>query len=275
MMAFVLVILCGLIAAALTTVLAGMTVHDVRSIKTRREIKRRPYARKWRGRPTVSVLIDGEPADECLKSIRKSNYRKLKIATDGSDATGEFILKVPSQAVLPRGAVKEAVLHSNGSPTLQSIELLPAIQRMPMTTRELFGHYYVMLYAPLASMHTGLNLTRIDSPYPLLVRRSASPRSRPLTALLLMFHVLNLMVFIYATYIVVSSLQPELLLIYLVGFTLWGVWSITRYPYASSNLKIIFLLLFPVSFIYFIYRLITAPLRFINLRPLPRNAIIK
>ncbi len=275
-MTTVMIIIFGIVSMfVLITLITGMALHDIRSVRTVRAAKLHPYAKKWRNRPTIWVPRNGISSDQNLHDIRKNGYRKIKFISGEEKSGHGLILRVPPHSALPHGSLKEAVMQLNSSADLPSVELLVMISQPASSVGELFSHYRVMLSAPIAAMRNGFGIGTTSSPFPTLCSSSHSHESVVVSTAKRAFHVVNLILFSYAIYTALMMARPELLLLYLGAFSLWAAWSVIRYPYAPLRLKAIYLLLFPASIAYFVYRLVTAPLRSLRLQPRLQNAIIR
>ena len=64
-------------------IIGGVTIYDVQDIRTKQLFKRHPFARRYRNRPVVTVLIiasqETESVRQCLESLKASSYRRLEI----------------------------------------------------------------------------------------------------------------------------------------------------------------------------------------------------
>lgn len=64
-------------------IIGGVTIYDVRDIRTKQLFKRHPFARRYRNRPVITVLViasqETESVRQCLESLRASSYRRLEI----------------------------------------------------------------------------------------------------------------------------------------------------------------------------------------------------
>lgn len=253
----------------------GMTRKDIRQSRMEHEVKIHPHAKKWRKRPMVHVLIDSGSDYTWLRHTRKTDYRKVTAISEKIEVKDGLLLKLPAHSSLPHGSLKQAIMQFNSHPSLGSIELLPTIARPALSTGELFDHYYILLSAPLADMRNGLGLRVASSPFPTLINHASNQKSFIPRIAVQIFHVVNLTLFTHAIYSAVIVTRPELLLLYSGLFGLWALWSIMRYPAMSLRLKILYVLLLPTSLVYFVYRLITTPLRSMGIQARPQNAIIK
>jgi glycosyltransferase involved in cell wall biosynthesis len=70
--------------ALLTTVqIAGAAIYDAKTARDRRQRRLHPYAKPYRRRPLVSIVILGQDQahdiEGCLESLRRSSYRRLQI----------------------------------------------------------------------------------------------------------------------------------------------------------------------------------------------------
>jgi hypothetical protein len=266
------VIIISLIGAvALLATIIGITLHDVRLIKLDKEFHRHPYARRWRKRPIVSIVINKEPSSACMASIRKNNYRKLEIVSNGNEVHGELLLSISSDTVITQTAISQAVRQFNANPSMRSFEIIPVLES-PQTIREFFRVYHRIALAPFVAARAGLGVTLPSSSWPLMTNLRTTPmsqRTRLYLVLRWLAAVANLYTLVYAGYIAVVLYQPEFLLMYLAAFGFWLLWAISRYQQLRFRDKLIYLLLAPASLIYFVVRSLVTPLRF------PFGAIIR
>ncbi len=277
-----LIIIAGcILAISSIATIVGITIYDIHAIRLDKQFRRHPHARRWRNRPLVSVVIDGEPSVASLASIRRNNYRKVEIVADGQPVNGQLVLSLAPDAVIERTTISQAVRQFNNQASKSQVETIPVLQP-PQTLRQFFHNYYLIASAPFIAVRTGLGIKQPYSPWPVIVRLQSAGMTRQ-TRLYIAFrwltHIANLAVLLYVGYVAVVLYQPEFLLMYLAGFGLWMVWAISSYRYLSFGQKITYLLLAPASLIYFAFRCLTAPfrlkqyLRFITTRS--QSAIIE
>lgn len=237
-------------AAIITLVIItiGVALHDLRMIRVERMYRQHPHARKWRARPTVTVI-----SAHTVSSLHQS-YRKLQIAAVASDSP---TLRVPQHTRLPHDSVRHAVRFLAIYPT-RFVPLFPTIAT-PSTTRELFWSTYLLLAAPFAAMRAGLGV-QPHPDFPVLQPQASYSYGFACTAWIA--RCVNLVCFSYALFLATFLEQPALLLGYSVAFSAWALWAIGRYPFIRFTQKILFAMLLPAALIYFLWRLIVAPLRF-------------
>jgi hypothetical protein len=262
MMELVSILLCSAIASLIAVgVIAGISINDIRSIKLAKQLRLHPYSRKFRNRPLVSIITDKEPTEECLISIRRSNYKKIEIITDIVLAKGSYILSMSGDTVLERTAISQAVMKLNANPQTALIELVPTI-KSPQTLHSFFTFYHQIVTAPFIHVRAGLDSYSTYTPRPIIIRPTGTlPMWRAYTymSLRLLGKFANLSTLAYCVYIAVALLQPEFLLGYLLAFSLWTVWSLFSSRQLSLSQKITYSLLFPASLGYFVYRCAISP----------------
>ncbi len=270
-MLIVIIIVSLIGAVSLLATIVGITLHDVRLIKLDKEFRRHPHARRWRKRPMVSIVIDRKPSSACLASIRRSNYRKVEIVSNGSEVHGELLLSIASNTMIAQTALSQAARQFNANPSMPSFEIIPILES-PQTIREFFRVYHTIALAPFVAARAGLGIALPNSSWPLMTNLHTTPMSRR-TRLYLVLRwlaaVANLYTLVYAGYIAIILYQPEFLLMYLAAFGLWLLWAVSRYHQLRFRDKLIYLLLAPASLIYFVVRSFVTPLRF------PFGAIIR
>lgn len=262
------------VAATFLFVIIGITINDMRTVRLHNGLRRHPYARKWRNRPTISVLNPDALTEESRTAINRSSYRK--IIMDDTNLTGDLLLQAPQSAIIERSAIMHAVQYFNGQPTRKTVELLPLLNTFPNTTISLFRSHHTILSAPFAAMRAGYGISPVLSVFP---RIDHCQIAKPLATITYdisrrVLQSIHITLLVYVFYLAIVISQPALLLAYISCFLLWAIWSIGRYPYLSFMQKIHYFTLLPVSGIYFVYRLATAPFRFAPRHAHPRNAMI-
>jgi hypothetical protein len=242
--------------------MVGLTLYDIREIRLDDQAQRHPYARAFRSRPLVSVLVEDHATEACLRSIRESDYRKTEIIFPGEEARGKLWMALPSDVVICRTAISTAVRRFNTDPTLGFVELTAVVQP-PKTLRQLFRAFRLVAQAPFISVRTAFRITPGRTPRPLIYKPDTLLRRWP-TRVYQLAHwviaVINVVALLYIAYVAVVLGQSALLLDYTAGFCLWLVWSIWQYPFFSLQQRISYTLLAPVSFCYFIFVSLRAPL---------------
>lgn len=249
-------------------IVIGLTRSDLAEIRTKRLIKKHPNARKLRARPVVHVVINGHATEECLQSIRKNRYKKLVMTTEDSLPANSFVLSVDGSTRLEPNSILDAVQQITSDPRRKVVSIAPLIT-FTHSTLYLFRTYALLVRLPFNAASSGFNVGSRGS----LTR--GKNQHQVFNTVKQLFKLANLMVFIYASYAAANLNQPELILIYISAFSFWLIWSIMRYPYLSLLHKVWFLLLAPVSYVYFIYLTISAPFASSDLQPTRQNAIIK
>jgi hypothetical protein len=253
-----------ILLAAFITFVVGMTLRDIHKVKLAREYRKHPHARRWRERPLVSIVIDGDPTEECLRRIRHSDYNKIQIVTNGQAIDGDYILTLAPDAILERTAISRAMREFSSDHSLGSIEL-PVAVRPPKTTRQLFSVYRLIAAAPFTATRAGLRVALPSTSTPTLIRMETyefSVRSHLYTAGRWIVQVVVLLTLLYVVYVATTFYRPEFLLMYLATFGLWMLWSIASYRHFSFRQKLMYFALSPVSIIAFFYWCISAPLHF-------------
>lgn len=273
-MDFIIVLIIWITLVCTTgAVIIGISLHDIRQIKLDGRFQCNPNSRIWRKRPFISVVIDGEPTQECLDSLKHSNYHNMKIITDNEYLVDGLVLSIARNTILKRTAVSSAVRQLNGNPSLNVIEIT-AIYSSPKTLNQLFRLFWQITSMPFVSTRDGLNVTSARSTWPTIscINIGASiNHHRIYAALSWLTKLANLATLLYVSYIAVILHQPEYLLLYLAVFGLWLLWTIVSYPYINLYQKAAYLFLSPLCLSYFVYRCSSAPFRF--LRFLRHNSI--
>ena len=263
----IILILFGIMfGLAFIAFLIGTTLRDIQIVRLERAYRQHPYARQFRERPLVSIVIDGEPSDACLKSIRHGDYNKIQIVTNGQTIDGDFILTLSPDTRLERTAISRAVRELNSDPRLGLIELLPAL-RQPQSTPELFRAYRHIAASPFMAARAGLHVTLPHSSAPTLMRLTTHTlriRTRLYLIGRWLVQIIAILSLVYTMYLAIMLYQPEFLLIYLAVFGVWLIWAIVSYRHFSLRQKLIYLALAPASIVSFLYLCIRAPLRFMQ-----------
>jgi hypothetical protein len=266
---FALIALGMVVVVVLTT---GIALHSIRAIRMQHAFAKHPHARRWRSKPLITVTTeDGEPTRHIV--ALRPQYRKLVSNRENTDT--DFLLWLPARTVLNPHDLPSSVRQFSYDPTLYSTPLLPVIST-PQSLSEFLHAYSLIIGAPLAQARAGLFVDPVRS-FPYIVNQSVSapPYRTQLYAIYgWLFGVIALLVFLFAFHMAIVMNRPELLLAYLCGFSLWCAWAIGRYPYLALHTKILFILLFPTSLGYFLYRLFVAPVRF-DLAALARHSSMK
>lgn len=269
-----LLLLLSLGGLVLAAVIIGITAHDISVIKTERAIRKHPNARRLRKRPVVYVVIKGTPTEECLRSIRKSRYRKIIIVGDNSIPTDGLVLQIDNDTILEPSAIIDAVQHFNNDPSLRSIGIAPILQ-MTDSTKQFLRNYYKIANHPFDIIRTVFG---VSSRTNTLYRQNRLRKSRSVRAYISvswLAKVLNFSLFVYTLSAAALYEQPQLLLIYILSLTFWLTWTIGRYPHLAIHEKASYIFLSPASFIYFACRTLTAPFRLERRQSTPQSAIIK
>lgn len=255
-------------AIVLLYVVIGITLDDIKSIRRQRDMTRHPNARRWRHRPVVTILANDGGAS-VLVAVRRE-YRKVAIRNESHGAEG-LVLTLPATTTLPPSSFRSTVQRFNAEPSLRTVDIMPAFDRIPSSVFALMMMHHAMLAAPLAAARSGYG---VPSRPGLLIRMintdapAVSPRITAHTIFSILAHTIHLIGFAVALYAACVLLRPELLVIYLGGFIMWAILAIGRYPSASFSTKLFAVALLPVSGVYFAYRLTSAPFRSLRrLRP--------
>lgn len=248
----------------------GTTLHAIRAIKTQNAFIKQPHARRWRHKPLLTVVAtDIMQSMEQIRRLRRS-YRKLTVNSQADTGTG-FLLWLPANTTLAPDDLKYSVRQLNDHPNLRYTPLSPIITA-PQNISDFFHAYLVIITFPLAEARSGLRIDLANSFTPFIVNQSVSLRTYRTyiyTTCRWLFGSLALVIFLLSFYLALVMGQPELLTAYLASFCFWCVWAIGRYPHLAITAKLRLIVLLPASLGYFLYRLMTAPVRFLTRRALP------
>lgn len=254
-------------AVVFISTLTAITISDLRTIKQQKALKRHPYARCWRSRPFITVISTTHP----IPAIPYKNTRQNK-KTRKSPAP-ELVLSLQESSSPDRTRLITAVQQFNFDENIMAISFMPRLN-LPRSTSELLGLYGIIAKLPFDSLRTACGVNPVQSSY-LYRPHKDSLRITTYNYLTFTIKITNALLLIYASYAAAIWSQSELLLIYLLALSLWLIWALGRYPYFSLRKKIAFAVLAPMSFLYFVYQALAAPLRVSDERPHAQNAMIK
>lgn len=276
MISTLLIIAGTLMVAAAAMTIIGMTVSDVRAIRTEAMFNKHPRLQRYRRRPLVSVIVDGDTSDRCIEGIRQNTYRKIEIINLGEKPRGSLLLRIQQDVSLDKSAVSDAVHQLNMDPSRQSIELIPAYIK-PVTLRDLLSVYRIVTLAPFIAVRSLFHVTHSLSTWHVLTRRDESGHSVGMYVYVMfrwLVQLANAFVLIFAIYLAIIPQETFYLEIYLSAFGFWLLLSIMTYPRFSFGQKIKYALLAPVSLSYFLLLAFMAPIsplvRLWRIRPSPR-----
>lgn len=249
--------------ALIVTIVAVCTVmHDVRLIRAERAHRRHPHAARWRARPPIMIVTDGQPTNDCLASIRKVTYRKKRIVTNSLVVPTGLVLRLSGDSILARNALAIAAWQHAAWPRRRMIELLPHIG-FPHSLAELHRNYRIILDSRFLAVRSVTNTVITDPPYPVLYQTEARHRAHNALAFVakLLFHTAHASILLAALFFALSSYQSLLFVLYLGALLLWIIWSLADYPTQNFLTKIAYLFLLPAVLPYLAYRLLSAPAR--------------
>lgn len=260
-----LLIIAGiLIAIVAAATIVGMAVSDIRDIRAESAFRKHPRGQRYRRRPIVAVLVNGEASDRCLASIRQSSYRKIVIINLGENPKGSLLLRISPDAALYESAISDAVYQFNMDPSRKSVEMLPAFIE-PATLLNLFHIYRNATLAPFIAVRSLFRVTYFQPTWPLLTRSDDDDHHLLRLNIYLMFRwlaqVANVVILSFAIYLAIVPLETFYMAIYLAAFGFWLLLSIATYPRFSFGHKIKYALLSPVSLSYFMLLAFMAPIR--------------
>lgn len=263
MLAYIILLVLG--ATALLFAIVGLTRHDLAMIRADRIIKKHPFARKIRARPTVYMLMQHTDEEEIQRKVAGSHYKKLTPITDTSELDDAYILRLTSTARLLPNTVVEAVkrLAVGGRHTTALIPSIP----IGTNTLGLFRTYATLARLPFESARAGFGITAANS----LTHEAKQSTNPAFNIAAYALKCINTGLFAYGCYVAAVLQQPEIVLIYAAGLLFWLVWSILRYPYYSFGSKVKLITLAPTSFIYFIYLTVATPFTSLLQQASPRN----
>ncbi len=243
-----------IIAIAVTTLLIIATclfVADIRSIQTEKQYRLHPYARRWRRRPTISLV--GTDSGAQLKDMRR-HYKHMY-----DDCDGELQL-LHTNGILDPSKILPAVRRLDTAP-IDSVVLYPHMTK-PQTLRDFMRTYIYILSSPLAETRAEIG-ARPTGYHTVLVRSNAA--RRPIAILYELIAFIGSLAAIWgaawSVFLAVTTPNTSLLLIVIALLAGWTLWSIGRYPCLSFAHKVWYAALLPAALGYIIYRSISMPFR--------------
>jgi hypothetical protein len=265
-----LIFVGGTLAIGAVVTIIAITIQDMRLAKISNIMHRHPHSQQFRRRPLVSIIMDDEPTNEAIQSIRHGNYRKLEILYTGEQAHGDLMLPMNADTVLERTALSNAINQFNMNPNTEAVEIVPRPE-LPDNLNQLLHFYRRIASAPFIAVRAAFHVVPIwGSGWPVLLNmHRAVPvwRARIYAFCRWLMYVANACALIFVIYAAAIMHRPEFLLLYLGLFTLWLVTAIWLYPYFSLRQRLVALLLAPVSFGYFLLIGLIAPVATALLHP--------
>ena len=205
-------------------VIIALTIADLRTITLEKALRRHPHARKWRG-------------------VTKLRAR-LRLHGD--------------EKLVSRSALRFALAKFQANSSTRFVEILP-IMIFPQTTAQFFAAYHMFSLAPFVKLRSVISI-RSKQQWPILIQPDITNtwRERCYAVGLWILGCINIVLLAYICFIATLG-ENSYLLAYISGFALWLAWSICSYPGIALSQRIVYLLLIPVSFGYFLWRAIIAP----------------
>lgn len=241
------------------TIILGIALHDIRTIRAKRKYQQK----KRRSYPVVSVVVEENVSDECLASIRHSDYHKYEIVFSGENMSSKYILSLRHNVLLAPTSISRAVTTLMDLPKWEYVEIRPVLQR-PKKISELFRLYHVVALAPFISLRATFKIPPNHRQLWPTLRRADIPvrrfRSRTYNLMRWLILIMNATIISYITIVAFSAGQPLYLLTYLFTLLIWLIVCLIEYPHFSRQQKITYTLLSPVSFWYFFLYAFYAPL---------------
>lgn len=254
MIPLVVVITIGILT--IMFVIVGMARNDFQEIRTKQMMRRHPNARAMRSRPLVNIVISGTLTEASLKSIRTGRYKKHVVTQAAEVSNNALIYNLDGSSKLMPGSLLTAVQQLSINPKRKSVPITPLIS-FEESTVGIFRIYAKLASIPFTEARAGFGLTAIHT----LSYATLHSRDHLVKRATLIATSLNFIVIMYACYAAAMLHQPEIILIYTCALGFWLTWCVIRYPYFSFIQKIGLLVLMPVSFSYFMYVALAAPIR--------------
>lgn len=219
-----LLIVTTTLSAWILFVVVMLTIADLRTIVLEKALRRHPHARKWRG------------------------VTKLRARLNFHD--NESLIRQP--------AMRFALARFQAKPSTRFVEILP-LMIFPQTTAQFFAAYRIFALAPFLKVR-GLMSIRSSQQWPILTQPDIAKTrwERYYAVGVWLLGCIHVVLLAYICLIAMLG-ETSYLLFYIAGFGLWLAWSICNYPGIAPIQKVVYVLLMPVSFGYFLWRAIIAP----------------
>jgi hypothetical protein len=245
-----------ILTVALFTIFIFMTIYDMRVIRANRHVIH------FRRQPLVSIVVDDSVTDASLKSISSGDYRKYEIVFAGEPVRGDLVLYLRCGTILAPTEIRHAVQQLHNLSDCRFVEIRPALAK-PDNLTQFFHLYRTIVMAPFISVRAQLDIRPLaQSLWSVMQRTSLSKTWRTYAYQIVswILSLANAAVVLYLVYLAAWLGQSDLLLLYITAFWLWIIVSAWDYPYLSIKQKVVYTLLAPVSFLYFLLLAIAAPL---------------
>lgn len=285
----ILLIIAGILGGGLLACgIIGMTLNDIAAIRRDKRIRQHPYAKAYRQRPFVTVIVKAgkneQDLQRCIASVKANRYRNKRIVVvqpgqtvspHGRPRSG-IVLTIRSDTTIASDVIISAVRQLNDEPSRINIELLP-VAASPATTLQLLRNYHLFFESMAVKSRNAFGLASSGQP---VVQRSVtiqktSKRQRVYTGVMILAMLILPVTLLYVSYVAVALRQPQLLLVITAGFSLLVTTLLWTAPFLSAKEKIFYTALLPVSFGYFYIQaylaFIKTCLRSIRMRQTARN----
>lgn len=261
-MEWVLIITGGILAGGAFVTIIAITIQDMRIAKLSQFIKNNPKLEGLKRRPLVSIIIDEEPTDESIVSLRHGDYRKIEIVYSGEKTHGDLMLPINPDTIIEKSLLSKAINRFNTNPEIEAIEIIPQPE-IPDNLRDLLYFYRQIASAPFISVRAAFHVVPIwGSGWPVIINLHAKIpewRARLYAILRWIMHAANAFTLLYAVTMAAIFRQPDFFVLYVGLFIIWLFSAIWMYPYFTLRQKIVSVMLAPVSFGYFFILAIVAP----------------
>jgi hypothetical protein len=275
-MEWFLIITGGLLAIGAFVTIMAITIQDMRIAKLNQFIKNHPKLPRLNRRPLVSIVIDEEPTDESMTSLRHGDYRKIEIVYTGEETSGDLMLPINPDTVIEKTLLARTINRFNMNPKIEAVEIIPK-PKVPDNLRDLLHFYRQIVSAPFIAVRAVFHVVPIwGSGWPVMVNLHAKIplwRTRLYAVARWLMYVANTYALVYSIYVATVYRQPGFLMLYIGLFVVWLVTAIWMYPHFALRQKIVSLVLAPVSFGYFFVLGIVAP--FTSLRGSTNDAFAR
>ena len=240
MIEIILLVAATLLGITIVATLIGLSLHDIRIINRQHAMTKHPYAKKWRTRPFISILIDGKPTAACLESIKKNNYRKKEIISHSSRMPkGECIIHITGDTILDKTAILDAVFEYNDRQDLHQIEIRRSLSK-PIHLQQLLKNYHLIAASVFQKSRSGLAIS------------SYKKWNNTYETLSVLIKITMPAVIGYALYLAFWLHQPYALLVTLAIFGAFMVFAIWTDEQLLLRQKLSYALLLPVSLGFFV-----------------------
>lgn len=274
-MEWLLIVIGGVMVGGALITTVSLVLQDMRVARLHRPTQNN-HPEHLQRRPLVSIVIDEEPTNESIASLRHGDYRKIEIVYVGEETHGDLMLPVNPDIIVEKSLLTKAINRFNVNPQTQAIEIIPR-PNTPDNLRDLLRLYRQIVSAPFIAVRAMFRVVPIwGSGWPVMINlheKIPEWRARVYAFARWVTSVINTFALIYSLYVAIVYRRPEFLILYAGLFIIWLITAIWVYPHFALRQKIVSLILAPVSFGYFLVLGIVTP--FTSIRYSTRDAFAR